>query len=147
MRRLHDKTAREGLLERVGRLRPDAQRRWGKMTVDQMLHHVNAALEMSLGRLPTKRKRIAIPLPLFKFIAFNLPWPKGRAPTAPELKATGTYDFAKEQARLKSLINEVSVKALDGIWTEHPAFGPLTGDECSRLQHKHVDHHLKQFGV
>jgi hypothetical protein len=39
-------------------LRPDSPRRWGRMSVGQML----------------------CPRPLMKFIVINLPWPKG-APT------------------------------------------------------------------
>jgi len=147
MKTLHDSTARQALQARVDALRPDSPRQWGLMRVDQMLRHVNAALEMTLGRLETRRKRIPIPLPVFKFLVFNLPWPKGKAPTAPELIAADTYDFEKERARLKQLIGEVSAKPVDGHWVVHPAFGPLTGSECTKLQYKHLDHHLRQFGV
>lgn len=145
--RLHDATAREALVARVDRLRPDSTRQWGKMSVDQMLHHLNAGLEMTLGRLPAQRKAVGIPRPLLKFLVFNLPWPKGKAPTAPELIAAGTYDFESERARLKSLMLEVGAKPMAGLWVDHPAFGPLTGRECSLLQRKHIDHHLRQFGV
>jgi hypothetical protein len=30
---------------------------------------------------------------------------------------------------------------------EHPFFGPLTATEWDRLQWKHLDHHLRQFGA
>lgn len=30
---------------------------------------------------------------------------------------------------------------------QHVFFGRLTGDEWGRLMHKHLDHHLRQFGV
>lgn len=43
---LHDAAHREALRGRVGSLRPGSQRRWGKMTVDQMLWHVNETLLM-----------------------------------------------------------------------------------------------------
>ena len=42
---LHDSSFRESVQSRLKALRPDAERRWGKMTVDQMLWHVNSALE------------------------------------------------------------------------------------------------------
>ena len=35
----------------VEALRPDAARRWGKMSVSQMLWHVNEAMEGALGRM------------------------------------------------------------------------------------------------
>ena len=39
------------MLRRLKALRPDAQRRWGKMSVAQMLWHVNEAMEGALGRI------------------------------------------------------------------------------------------------
>jgi hypothetical protein len=30
---------------------------------------------------------------------------------------------------------------------EHAFVGRLTGEEWARMQFKHVDHHLRQFGV
>ena len=44
MRTLHDVAHRSALIERVRALRPDSARRWGKMSVDQMLWHVNDAI-------------------------------------------------------------------------------------------------------
>ena len=29
----------------------------------------------------------------------------------------------------------------------HAFFGKLTGEEWGRLMHKHIDHHLRQFGA
>ncbi|MFI5186978.1 MAG: DUF1569 domain-containing protein [Chitinophagales bacterium] len=34
-----------------------------------------------------------------------------------------------------------------GIKTLHPAFGELNFEEWVQLHHKHVKHHLKQFGI
>ena len=147
MKTLHDAPTRAAVLKRIDQLRPDSQRTFGKMRVDQMLRHVNAALEMTLGRLQAKPKPVGIPIFLLKFLVFNLPWPKGKAPTAPELIAADTYEFEVERQKLKALIDELSKKSTDGIWVQHPAFGPLTGAESTRLQYRHLDHHLSQFGV
>jgi hypothetical protein len=38
-------------------------------------------------------------------------------------------------------------KRLDEDWPENPIFGKVSGTDISRLQAKHLDHHLKQFGV
>jgi hypothetical protein len=32
-------------------------------------------------------------------------------------------------------------------WPEHPAFGRLSASQWGVLAHRHVDHHLRQFGV
>ena len=50
MRTLHDVAHRSALIERVRALRPDSTRRWGKMSVDQMLWHVNDAIAAALAR-------------------------------------------------------------------------------------------------
>lgn len=147
MKTLHDAAIRQSILDRIDRLTPTSQRQWGKMRVDQMLRHLNAAMEMTLGRLEAKPRAIGIPRPLLKLFVFHMPWPKGKAPTAPELIAADSYEFESERGRLKQLIGEVAARETHGIWQHHPAFGPLTGTESSRLQYRHCDHHLRQFGV
>ena len=146
---LHDATCRAALLARLDALRPDAERRWGKMRVDQMLWHINESLEQSLGRVVTTRPPNALPLPspVLRFAVLNLPWPKGRAPTAPELVARDTYDFRAERARTLRLIDEVVARDLSASWPRSVAFGKMTGLQWSRLHAKHLDHHLTQFGA
>ena len=51
---LHDPATRDSIKRRVTALRPDAQRQVGRMTVDQMLWHVNCGLENALGRYEVK---------------------------------------------------------------------------------------------
>ena len=48
---LHDPQHRAEILRRIRALQPDAARRWGKMSVAQMLWHVNEAMEGALGRI------------------------------------------------------------------------------------------------
>ena len=126
---------------------PESQRQFGKMRVDQMLRHLNWAMEMTLGRYPVGRQAVPLPRPIFKILVLLMPWPKGKAQTARELVRGGTYDFESERTRLKALVNEAGSKSPNGVWLEHPAFGPMNGHESSRLQYRHVDHHLRQFGV
>ena len=46
---MHDTGRGAELKRRVQALTPDTKQRWGKMSVDQMLHHVNFVLAESLG--------------------------------------------------------------------------------------------------
>ena len=149
MRTLHDSSCRTSIAARLQTLRPDAQRQWGKMRVDQMLWHVNESLEQSLGRLKTTRSPRTPPIPsaMLRFVVLNLPWPKGRAPTAPELVARDTYDFQAERSRAIRLIEEMAARDINGSWPPSATFGRTTGLFWSRLQAKHLDHHLKQFGA
>jgi hypothetical protein len=103
-------------------------------------------MEQCVGRYnPTSGKK-PLPAPLLKFVVLNLPWPKG-APTNPGFIAQTRYDFAAERARSLKLIDEIANRELNGAWPVNADFGRMSGKEWSRLQAKHLDHHLTQFGV
>lgn len=147
VRLLHDPAVCGSIRARIQQLRPDSPRKWGKMTADQMLWHLNQSLENSLGRLVPAPMKIPLPLSLIRFAIFALPWPKG-APTPAEYLAGKRHDFATEQARCLRLIDELTSRGMEsGSWGRSAAMGPLSGVEWSRLQAKHFEHHLKQFGM
>lgn len=145
---LHDDDARAAIRARVAALRPDMTPRWGRMSVDQMLWHVNYGLDGALGRATAKPVKLPLPLPraIVRALVLFAPWPKG-APTMPELIARERYDFDAERARCLALVDEVGRAPIDAPWPVHPAFGPMSGRAWSRLQAKHLDHHLTQFGA
>ena len=33
------------------------------------------------------------------------------------------------------------------IWNPHPMFGKFTMEQWGKMEYKHLDHHLRQFGV
>ena len=143
---LHDPTIRSSICARVDKLTQDTQRKWGKMTVDQMLWHVSQSLAQSLGQIPSMPNRVPVPNWLSKFVAFNLPWPKG-TPTPPDLVAVDHFAFDEERQRCLTLIEAFTARDLNVTRTPSASFGRLTGREWSRFQAKHLDHHLRQFGV
>jgi len=144
---LHDPATRDTIKSRVAALRPDSARRWGRMTVDQMLWHVNRGIENCLGRYPVEEIRLPMPHAIVKFLVLNFPWRKGKTPTAREFRAREQYDFAAEKAKLLGLIDEVTARPLDAAWPDSSFMGPMTGKDWSRMGAKHLDHHLSQFGV
>lgn len=146
MKILHDPSYRAEIVRRVEALRPDSERKWGKMSVDQMLWHVSDALALSLGDITVEPGRPPLPRGLLKFIVLNLPWNKN-GPTHPSFVAKRNYDFTAERARCLQLIDKVVSRELHVAWPEHPVFGRMTGGQISRLHAKHLDHHLTQFGV
>ncbi len=143
---LHDERYRADIKKRVLQLHPGSERQWGKMSVDQMLWHVNEALDVALGNIPAGPQKSPLPRFLMKFIVINLPWPKG-APTLPMFVAEGSRSFESERDRCLRLIDEFASRRLEGDWAPSPLFGPLSGVEASKLQAKHLNHHLKQFAV
>ncbi len=144
---LHDAQYKTEIVRRVKALRADSRPRWGKMSVSQMLWHVNEALEDALGRPIASPQRGALPRPLMKLVVLNLPWPKGSPTLARWVPRQEQYDFAAEQARCLRLIEQVAAKPLDSAWPESPSLGKMSGRDTSRLQAKHLNHHLTQFGV
>jgi hypothetical protein len=146
MAMLHDAKYRTTIQQRLRMLRPDAQRRFGKMTASQMLWHVNEAMEVALGKKKAPREKAPLPGPVMKFLVLNLPWPKG-APTLPMFVAKEEHDFDAEHARCLRLIDQLAAKDLESAWPENPIFGRVCGRDVTRLHAKHLNHHLTQFGV
>ena len=142
-----DTSARHALMARARTLTPQHTARWGKFSVAGMLAHLNESTRMATGDLPIAGQG-PLPLrfpPLRYLIIHHLPMPKS-APTAPELLLRSTSaDLAREQA-----LFETSFVRLDGTshaLVPHPAFGTLSHASWGVLIHKHVDHHLRQFGA
>jgi len=75
------------------------------------------------------------------------PFKKNR-PTGPDFIVKDEPDFEATRIRLTVLITEfhdLGEAGTDG--NIHGFFGPLTGKQWGETQYKHVDHHLRQFGV
>jgi hypothetical protein len=137
------------ILRRIDALRAETPAQWGRMQVAQMLSHCQAPLRVASGDLPLKRGLVGI---LFGRLAKRQlagPKPFGRGmPTAPEFRVSGARDFARERDRLRELVVQFGRTGPDGLTKNpHPFFGPLTVAEWDTLQWKHLDHHLRQFGV
>ena len=146
MAQLHDAQERADILRRLKSLRPDAERRWGKMSVAQMLWHVNEAMEGALGRIKADAMNVPLPRPVLKFLVLNAPWGKG-APTLKRwIPQHDSYDFASERERCCRLVDEIAARSLNDAWPDSPTLGRMTGKEVSRLHAKHLNHHLTQFG-
>ena len=146
MNSLHDAHARAALERRLDDLQSDSPRQWGRMRIDQMLSHLNNSMRMALGELATEPRRAPVPRALIKWFALRVPHPRN-APTATELRASGRYEIEGERTQLRQLLDRVAQRPLEQAWPVHPLFGRMNGGEWSRLQHKHVDHHLRQFGL
>ena len=137
----------EGMIARINELTTQSQPQWGKMNCGQMLAHLTEALRMALGDLQIKPKGGPLRYwPLKPLILNWLPFPKG-APTAPELIARSPKEIGPEVAELHKLLERFVASTTRQDWPEHPAFGKLSAQEWGALIYKHMDHHLRQFGV
>jgi hypothetical protein len=148
MKSLFDRSAVDEVINRIDQLKPFASRQWGKMDAAQMLAHCSAGLDMATGKLATKRALIGRLIgPRFKQMSTDDNAFRRDQPTAKELKM-GVCDFAREHERLKQTVLRFHEAGEAGCTNNpHPFFGPLTPLEWSTGMYKHLDHHLKQFGV
>ena len=148
MRSVFNLDDRLTLAKRIDELSPTATARWGRMDCAQMLAHLTDGVRMALGELSVSgRGPAALRLPPIRHAVIHwLPFLKG-APTAPELIARRATDYQQECADLKHLLERLG--AMEGAreWPEHPAFGRLNSRDWGTLVHRHVDHHLRQFGA
>ena len=147
MKTLWDESSRHELKDRLGHLQGDAQARWGRMNAPQMLKHVVSAMQMANGELETAPKNLPIRFPPLKqLMIYWLPWPQG-APTAPELLNQEPGEWAEGIAQLRAQIDGFGARDRNATWPIHPAFGKLTPKAWGVLTYRHIDHHLRQFGV
>jgi len=149
MKNLFDANATTEIIARIDELKPDSQRQWGKMNVAQMMAHCTAALETATDQRHPPRIFIGKILgPIFKSSFLNeKPFAKN-SPTDKSFIMTGEKDFDKEKIRLKNIILSFA-NGGEAKCTSHPHsfFGKLTPNEWARGMYKHMDHHLRQFGV
>jgi hypothetical protein len=150
MKNMYAPSDLETLKARIAQLRPDSDRQWGSMTPAQALTHCSLGMQMATGDLRPPRMligRILGPLIKPKVVADDQPM-RRNSPTVQELKVPSQPDFATEQLRLIGLLDQFSAAGPKGCATHpHAFFGRLTPDEWAILTYKHVDHHLRQFGV
>lgn len=143
---LHDPATHTAIRNRVQSLRADTQRRWGKMSIDQMLWHVNVSMREAVGEYTPDLKPLPIPKSIFRWAVLNIPWGRG-APTRPDMRAVSTYDFDAQKAACLSLIDRIAAKPLTAPWSASASMGTMKGKHWSQMTAKHLDHHLRQFGV
>jgi Protein of unknown function (DUF1569) len=138
--------------QRLRKLRPESARRWGTMSSHQMVCHLIDAARMMMG---DKQVSYATGLPqrtIVKWTALYLPlpWPAGIL-TRPELDqrfgGRKPADFAVDISELEALLDSIPSKSGGFEGRMHPIFGRLSESAWLRWAYRHMDHHLRQFGV
>jgi hypothetical protein len=150
MKNLFEAARVEEVKGRIGLLRPDSARQWGKMNPAQALEHCSRGIEMALGDKTPPRVFVGRVLGwIVKPLALGNDEPMRRnSPTARELVVQDDRDLGTERARLCGLIDRFAAGGPAGCTTHpHAFFGPLTPEQWAILTYKHLDHHLRQFGV
>jgi oxepin-CoA hydrolase / 3-oxo-5,6-dehydrosuberyl-CoA semialdehyde dehydrogenase len=140
------------LVDILASLEADERPRWGAMTAQQMVEHLQWGFEVSTGRVvlecpvpEAKRARMKPFLfndtPMihdFRNPALAAGLPALRHPGLPEARA----GLAGEVGRFLDY-----ERSSPGAVHTHPVFGPITVEEWARAHFKHAYHHLLQFGL
>lgn len=138
------------LIERIENLTPNSKAIWGKMDVAQMLAHSCVSYEMVFEDKypkPGKFKVLLLKTLVKPFVVGDKPY-KTNIRTAPEFIIKSDKDFEKEKARLIDFINKTQQAGASFFENrESHSFGKLNTKEWNTLFYKHLDHHLRQFGV
>jgi hypothetical protein len=149
MRNLFQPEAVDEVIARVDKLQPATQRQWGKMDVAQMMAHCSAALDMARGQINPSRILIGRLIGSFVKPIYTNEKPFSRSsPTDKALIVSDQRDFVREQERLKLCLRQFHEGGEEKCTRHpHPFFGGLAPQDWSRGMYKHMDHHLRQFGV
>jgi Protein of unknown function (DUF1569) len=83
-------------------------------------------------------------------VVWIMPWPKG-APTTPRfLPGTGmtpSSAFEADKQALLAVLRRFGETSPDRAFAPNPVFGRLSRRGWGRLMWRHLDHHLRQFGL
>lgn len=150
MKNLFNAKDTEDIIKRIDKLTNNTKSNWGTMNVAQMLAHCNVTYELVYdNKHPKPNTVMKYILKLFvkNTVVSETPYKKNGT-TAPMFKIKSEKDFGKEKERLIQFINKTQQHG-DSFFDnkESHSFGKLTKSEWNNMFYKHLDHHLKQFGV
>lgn len=148
MKSIFNTSDNQEIINRIQQLTPNTKALWGKMSVDQMLKHCNDAVLVAFNE-----KELHVPFVfrilgrMLKNTVLKKPEFDKNSPTAKEFKYSTNFDFNLVQQELINSVTrfqegEKSIKCI-----KHPFWGTMNAKDWNNLQWKHLDHHLKQFGV
>ena len=138
-------------INRINNLTPETQRKWGKMSVDQVLAHLNVAYDLTFTPEKFPKPSFIAKYLLSRFvkpkITNEIPY-KQSLPTSPAFIIADERNYEEEKAKLIGNIQRVQQlgrEAFEG--KENINFGKMTAQGWNNMFAKHLNHHLDQFGV
>ena len=148
MKNLFNQTDSASIIERIEKLQPGAKPLWGKMNVPQMLTHCRVTFQVYFDELKLKRGLVGM---LFGGFAKKKMLHDGEfsknLPTAREFVIADEREFEREKEQLINIVRRFTSNGDAHTIKQHPFFGKMNGGEWAILAYKHLDHHLRQFGV
>ena len=151
MQNVFDAKDAQEYINRINNLTPETQRKWGKMSVDQVLAHLNVAYDLTFTPEKFPKPSFIAKFLLSRFvkpkITNEIPY-KQSLPTSPVFIIADERNFEEEKAKLIGNIQRVQQlgrEAFEG--KENINFGKMAAQGWNNMFAKHLNHHLEQFGV
>ena len=151
MQNVFDAKDAQEYINRINNLTPETQRKWGKMSVDQVLAHLNVAYDLTFTPEKFPKPSFIAKFLLSRFvkpkITNEIPY-KQSLPTSLVFIIADERNFEEEKAKLIGNIQRVQQlgkEAFEG--KENINFGKMTAQGWNNMFAKHLNHHLDQFGV
>lgn len=149
MKSIFDTINAAEITERMDQLSENSIPKWGTMQVSQMLAHCSAFHDIPLGNAFPPRGLLGRLIGRFAKPMFynDKPLPHNMS-TIPTIIIDDQRQFMAEKEKLEQQIN-IFQQGASGKFSSHPHpfFGKLTAEQWGKGIYKHLDHHLKQFGV
>lgn len=147
---LYNKSVSEDIINRINKLTPETQPLWGTMDVARMLAHCCVTYEYIFDERNDKPNffvKFMLKAFVKSAVVSETPY-KHNERTGPAFLIANERDFEKEKTRLVNYINRVVEKGESFFQGKASnSFDVLTPTEWNNLMYKHLDHHLRQFGV
>lgn len=138
--------AYQQLLSRLSSFQADSKPKWGRMTPAQTLMHLDKAIGCGVGQYQFSNISNVFTRTIVKWLVIDiLPRFPHNARTGSMLKVQDEPDFIKAKQKLLQTL-ELAYHSTQNEYP-HPLFGNLTKSEWGVLVFKHLDHHLRQFGL
>lgn len=147
-----DPAAYEQLQTRLRTVKADSPALWGTMDAHRMLCHISDGMEQALGLRQDEDHSNFITRNVLRWLVIRVfaKMPQG-APTSKNMIAgqggSNPIAFEEDHGRAFALLTKTVQRVPEEPFVAHPFFGPLTREERGILTWKHLDHHLRQFGV
>lgn len=147
MKSLFNDSVRQDILTRFDKLTDSSPRKWGNFTPAKLLAHCIDTFEVTFAEREVVVRKGFLNTPLGRWLIIDspIPWPKG-SPTDPEYLKGDPHEFAADKARVRGYIERFA-KGSNQKFGPSPGLGYLTPDQWSRLHFRHMNHHLRQFGL
>jgi hypothetical protein len=119
------------------------------MTAPEMICHLNDSFRVGMGEKYASPDTNLLKRTVVKWVALRTPlvWPQSVA-TRPELiqgnGGTPPSEWTRDCADLENLMAAFAARR---SYSLHPIFGAMSQEEWLIWGYRHVDHHLRQFGV